>query len=609
MEREIKEPDVWFHPVTKEFKVWRNGKWNPAREEDIPPALMTALKAQAGIFRIGGTDTEAGIFFQYDKDTKNPVFGSTDSENLAQVSIDKEANVLIRNANNKLAFNMRNPENPSEIISQLLMGVYNADDLERHKNTLFQVGDESTGTYLRFLRNGNFTQQIDNKEIKQYFKEFENQIDGKINTFSQTTDPSVNWTEDEKLKSVGDLWYNPTTKVTKRWNGTTWEEQDVKDKVAQEIAKSKNTVFVSTPVPPYKIGDLWIKNQEIYDCISVKESGAFAEGDWKKSTKYTDDTTANNAINNQNNGHLTVNANTTFVGDASFISRGSNETTVINAGSISFTRAGQTITTIRNMRSGSISTDGNGSGYVDFTGMKSGLLIIPSIQSFNVSSNVRSLNCRSERDPNYTAQNRYRFYVYGTQENQEAMLFETTSANTWGKTAYTVGVEGSTVSTWGSAKKAANSKSEAIRNLSYRVLEFPVIHQDVYIQGAYYGRVSYSMPSPSVYVDGGSVVVAVSSSSIWNGYSGMSKTTQSKDWKSVEVITSLSGSYRVAANGEYKYTVWDHESGAQVYWSNFGISVDLVPGIGFANMKCYYIPTNIQSIVGGGTVSYLAIEQ
>ena len=73
-----------------------------------------------------------GIFFQYDKDKKNPVFGATDSENLAQVSIDKEANVLIRNANNKLAFNMRNPENPTEIISQLLMGVYNAGDLERH---------------------------------------------------------------------------------------------------------------------------------------------------------------------------------------------------------------------------------------------------------------------------------------------------------------------------------------------------------------------------------------------------------------------------------------------------------------------------------------------
>ncbi|WP_330111967.1 hypothetical protein VSU16_04760 [Cetobacterium somerae] len=409
----VAEPDVWFNPVTKEFKVWRNGKWNPAREEDIPPALSVALKAQAGIFRIGGTDTEAGIFFQYDKDTKNPVFGSTDSENLAQVSIDKKANVLIRNPNNKLAFNMRNPENPSEIISQLLMGVYNADDGERHKDTLFQVGDESTGTYLRFLRDGKFTQQIDNKEIKQYFKEFENQIDGKINTFSQSTDPSVNWTEEEKLKSVGDLWYNPTTKVTKRWNGTTWEEQDVKDKVAQEIAKSKNTVFVSTPVPPYKIGDLWIKNEEIYDCISVKESGVFAEGDWKKSTKYTDDTTANNAINNQNNGHLTVNANTVFDGKATFVSKGNNETTVIQNGSITFTRDGQNITTIRNMRSGVISTNSNGSGVVDFVGMKTNLSVMTTIKSFNISQNIRSLHCYAEMID--IGRNRWKFVIGGTE--------------------------------------------------------------------------------------------------------------------------------------------------------------------------------------------------
>lgn len=426
LEKEIKEPDVWFNPTTKEFKVWRNGKWNPAREEDIPPALMTALKAQAGYFSIGGNDVMAGIFFQYDKDKKNPVFGATDSESLAQMSIDKDANVLIRNANNKLAFNMRNPENPTEIISQLLMGVYNADDLERHKNTLFQVGDESTGTYLRFLRNGNFTQLIDNKEIKQYFKEFENQIDGKINTFSQSTDPSTNWTEDEKLKSVGDLWYNPTTKATKRWAGTTWEEQDIKDKVAQEIAKSKNTVFVSTPVPPYKLGDLWIKNQEIYDCISVKESGAFAEGDWKKSTKYTDDTTANNAINNQNNGHLTINANTTFAGDATFVSRGSNETTIIRDGSITFTRGGQNITTIRNMRSGVIATNSNGSGVVEFAGMKTNLSVMTTIKSFNISQNIRSLHCWAEMID--ISRNRWKFVIGGTEAsvngyNEEVATF------------------------------------------------------------------------------------------------------------------------------------------------------------------------------------------
>ncbi|MEG0729789.1 MAG: hypothetical protein RR421_00615 [Cetobacterium sp.] len=483
LEREIKEPDVWFNPTTKEFKVWRNGKWNPAREEDIPPALMTALKAQAGIFRIGGNDTEAGIFFQYDKDKKNPVFGATDPENLAQVSIDKEANVLIRNANNKLAFNMRNPENPSEIISQLLMGVYNADDTERHKNTLFQVGDESTGSYIKFER-GKLTNVIDGKDIGE-------------------------------------------------------------------------------------------------------------------------------TVNNIEKGNLTINANTTFDGKATFISAGSDETTIIRDGSISFTRNGQTITTIRNMRSGSIATDGNGSGYVDFTGMKNNLIILPSIQSFNVSANVRSLNCRAEKDPNYVAQNRYKFFVYGTQENQEAMLFHTSYSNSWGATAYTVGCEGSTVGISGITTKRPGSSSTGIKNLSYSIISLCQIVQDVYIQGVYYGRVSYTLPAPKVYASKENVAVEVASTSAWNGFSGMSRTTSSKDWKGIEVRTSLSGSFVVNARGEYS---WEGNeggggSGTVTKWTNFNMDISLSPSLSFSNMKCYYIPTSVQTIVGGGTVSYLAIEQ
>ncbi|MGL4933923.1 MAG: hypothetical protein ACRC51_00480 [Cetobacterium sp.] len=406
----VAEPDVWFNPVTKEFKVWRNEKWNPAREEDIPPALMTALKAQAGVFRIGGNDVEAGIFFQYDKDTNNPVFGSTDSENLAQVSIDKDANVLIRNANNKLAFNMRNPENPSERISQMLMGVYNADD-EKHKNTMFQVGDESTGTYIKFTR-GEFHQSINGKEIVEYFETFEEQIDGKIDTYNQKNDPSSNWTEEQKQKAIGDLWYNPGEKVTKRWNGTSWDVQDVKDSVAQDIAKGKNTVFTTTPSPPYKIGDLWIKSSEIYSCVKSRETGSYSESDWSKSLKYTDDTKANEALENQNNGNLVISSATTFTGEAEFVSKGSNETTIIKNGSITFTRDGQPITVIRNTRIGSIITDGYGIGRVTFAGFKN-LDILTSIKAFNISTNIRSLNTYASLVD--AVANTWAFYVYGTE--------------------------------------------------------------------------------------------------------------------------------------------------------------------------------------------------
>lgn len=602
LEGEIKEPDVWFNPVTKEFKVWRNGKWNPAREEDIPPALMTALKAQAAVFRIGGNDVEAGIFFQYDKDTKNPVFGSTDSENLAQVSIDKDANVLIRNANNKLAFNMRNPENPTEVISQLLMGVYNADDLERHKNTLFQVGDESTGTYLRFLRDGKFTQQIDNKEIKQYFKEFENQIDGKINTFSQSTDPSTNWTEDEKLKSVGDLWYNPTTKATKRWNGTTWEEQDVKDKVAQEIAKSKNTVFVSTPVPPYELGDLWIKNQEIFDCISVKESGVFAEGDWKKSTKYTDDTTANNAINNQNNGHLTVNANTTFSGDATFVSSGSNESTIIRDGSITFTRGGQNITTIRNMRSGVIATNGSGSGVVEFSGMKTNLSVMTSIKSFNISQNIRSLHCWAEMID--ISRNRWKFVIGGTEASTSGHN-ETITSFSFSKYCYSLSL--SSIRTWASSNHIFTSEKHTngitiSPNIKIRVTI-------TYNDGAGSSRVIYDSTidvgvTQSHYGDGtvNCGQSTVLNASRTNAYINELQFSVNQTFSTFNATTkSITVSLSYVSNSISVTTRTCNSPSTRTYYA----------GNGFNSIYNYinYTTENVQSLTGTGEVQYIAIEQ
>ena len=45
------------------------------------------------------------------------------------------------------------------------------------------------------------------------------QVDGKIESWFGTTDPSTNWTT-AALKSahVGDLWYNTSTKILKRYN-------------------------------------------------------------------------------------------------------------------------------------------------------------------------------------------------------------------------------------------------------------------------------------------------------------------------------------------------------------------------------------------------------
>lgn len=426
LEREIKEPDVWFHPVTKEFKVWRNNKWNPAREEDIPPALMTALKAQAGIFRIGGNDTEAGIFFQYDKDTKNPVFGSTDSENLAQVSIDKEANVLIRNANNKLAFNMRNPENPSEVISQLLMGVYNADDIERHKNTLFQVGDESTGTYIKFNRGNIGTIAYDGKEIKEHINESKSDALEALDML-------------DKISSNGWLTVSEKNYVEKEWEEIKQEFQKIKDKCIKyevdiEVYVSSKNTLDSYLIPMFDSANFFKDtqinrtefNSKFIDYYNSRTSALEEVENKIKQVADNAQNTGNTAINNQNNGIFTVNANTIFAGDATFVSQGSNETTIIRDGSITFTRNNIPTTVIRNMRFGTAIASSSGGDIITLSGFDdSKTKVLPSLMEFSVSNTVRTLECKATK----VGVNQWRFYLRGTENTVTSTNPVTTSGS------------------------------------------------------------------------------------------------------------------------------------------------------------------------------------
>ena len=50
---------------------------------------------------------------------------------------------------------------------------------------------------------------------------------------------------------------------------------------ANELANSKRRVFITTPVPPYDIGDLWINEEKILYCETAKAAGGvFSEDDW-----------------------------------------------------------------------------------------------------------------------------------------------------------------------------------------------------------------------------------------------------------------------------------------------------------------------------------------
>lgn len=130
--------------------------------------------------------------------------------------------------------------------------------------------------------------------------DLQEQIDGKIQTYNQTSDPSTAWTTTElKTQHTGDLWYNPTTKETKRWSGTAWTKLENKEaEEAGELAQTKAQVFTTTPTVPYYVGDLWFNSatSDIMTCTTSRTTGSYTASDWSKRNKYTDDTVAKQAL-------------------------------------------------------------------------------------------------------------------------------------------------------------------------------------------------------------------------------------------------------------------------------------------------------------------------
>ncbi|MGL6101118.1 MAG: hypothetical protein ACRC0G_16030 [Fusobacteriaceae bacterium] len=169
----MKDYDIWYKKSTNEFKTWMNGQWNPTAEADIMPSLKSLIATQTAQLEMGavveknGKDAaeaykRAGIFLM-NNDEK---FGSINGV-VAEVTIDKNARILAKNANNLLEFNAKDPANPTLMTSKLLMGVYDASD-EKHKNTAFQVGDESTGSYLKFEIAKGVQHVVDGKSVTEW---------------------------------------------------------------------------------------------------------------------------------------------------------------------------------------------------------------------------------------------------------------------------------------------------------------------------------------------------------------------------------------------------------------------------------------------------------
>ncbi len=185
-------------------------------------------------------------------------------------------------------------------IKERLTGAYTASDWERASKYTDDSG-------LTNFINNNFLPTVG---------DIEEQIDGKIESWFQTTDPATAWTTTaERNKHVGDMWYNSSTKTLKRYcrqiiqftNGGTaysfyWstiEDQTAIDAYqaaseAQDTADRKRQVFVAQPYGPYDVGDLWLRawtdttgvnRKDLYRCVTARASG-FNANDWAEATFY-----------------------------------------------------------------------------------------------------------------------------------------------------------------------------------------------------------------------------------------------------------------------------------------------------------------------------------
>ena len=123
------------------------------------------------------------------------------------------------------------------------------------------------------------------------------QIDGKIETWFQTTDPSNAWTTTAlKKKHVGDMWYHTTNKVLKYYTSSyAWQKVEDEKAIAaydaasqaQDTADGKRRVFVATPTVPYDIGDLWVNGSILRRCATAKTATqSYNVNDWVVAVDY-----------------------------------------------------------------------------------------------------------------------------------------------------------------------------------------------------------------------------------------------------------------------------------------------------------------------------------
>lgn len=227
-----------------------------------------------------------------------------------------------------------------DVITRILYAVgINADyinagalTVEKNGKVIFRADKDAGRVDIiadSFSLAGKSVADIANEQISDYTKtvydpklaDLQKQIDGQMETFyfdyqpTLSNVPASSWTDEEtRAKHQGDLFFWKSKGFAYRFlkDGTTWKWQLVQDTdiakalaaaaEAQDTADGKRRVFVTTPVPPYDVGDLWAQGSagDLMRCRTARKSGTYISSDWAKASKYTDDSAVTNLDNKMN---------------------------------------------------------------------------------------------------------------------------------------------------------------------------------------------------------------------------------------------------------------------------------------------------------------------
>ena len=192
---------------------------------------------------------------------------------------------------------------------------------------IIQIGGRPIGQALEDVKDyadKNLADYADS--ISKDLSSLQSQVDGQVEDWYYDYEPSMQnypasqWTTtEERRKHIGDRFFWKSKGYAYRfmedngiWGWILLQDTDITKAMqaameAQDTAYGKHRTFVTTPQPPYDIGDLWTNGEDILTATVARDKGSvYVSSDWRKLNHYTDDTVANQALEEARKAHNIV---------------------------------------------------------------------------------------------------------------------------------------------------------------------------------------------------------------------------------------------------------------------------------------------------------------